>query len=189
IGGTQRRMGVIHALLNTVGLLLNVASLMVRRDGTNRGLARGLSAAGFLSSFCAAYVGGDLVYRKGQAVNRDAWVEGPEKFTDIAAAADLVDGQMHQYEVEGTAVVLVQDGDGLHAFAGICPHFGGPLWEGTLEDHCVTCPWHGSQFDIRDGSLLHGPSTHPVPHFQTRTRNGRIQVRIEPQGAAASADQ
>jgi nitrite reductase/ring-hydroxylating ferredoxin subunit len=179
IGGTQRRMGLAHALINVGGLVFTVASWLVRRSGGSLGLARGLSATGFSISTVAAYVGGELVYRKGQAVDRNAWVEGPERYTDTIAEADLTPGKMKMVEVENTPVVLLKDDDGLHAFAGICPHFGGPLWEGELDDHCVTCPWHGSQFDVRDGSLLQGPSTHPVPCFETRVRNGQVQVRLE----------
>ncbi|MDQ2808303.1 MAG: Rieske 2Fe-2S domain-containing protein [Chloroflexota bacterium] len=179
IGGAPRRMGLAHALVNVVGLTLNLASLVVRMRGGSRGIARALSAGGFVVNVAAAYVGGELVYRLGQAVNRDAWVEGPEQFTDVAAAVDLIPGKMKMVEVANTAVVLLKDGDGMHAFGGICPHIGGPLWEGELDGHCVTCPWHGSQFDVRDGKLLHGPSTHPVPCFEVREREGRIQVRLE----------
>ncbi len=179
IGGAQRRMGLAHALVNIVGLLLNVASLLVRMRGGSRSTARVLSAAGFTVNLTAAYIGGELVYRLGQAVNRAAWVSGPEKFTDVAAVSDLTLGKMKMVAVADTAVVLLKDGDGTHAFGGVCPHIGGPLWEGELDGHCVTCPWHGSQFDVRDGKLLHGPSTHPLPCFEVRERNGRIQIRLE----------
>lgn len=179
ISGAPRRMGLAHALINVVGLTLNVASLAVRLGGGSRGTARVLSAGGFMINTAAAYIGGELVYRLGQAVNRNAWVEGPTKFKDVAAASDLIVGKMKMVEVADTAVVLLKDADGLHAFGGICPHIGGPLWEGELDGHCVTCPWHGSQFDVRDGKLLHGPSTHPVPCFEVREREGRIQVRLE----------
>lgn len=179
IGGTQRRMGLLHALMNVTGLLLNTGSLIMRLSGGNRGTARSLSAAGYVASFAAAYVGGDLVYRKGQAVSRDAWIDGPDKYTDIAASAELADGKMHKYDVNNVSIVLIRHGDGLHAFAGTCPHFGGPLWEGKLDGHCVTCPWHGSQFDISDGRLLHGPSTHPIPCYDVRERNGRVEIRLE----------
>jgi nitrite reductase/ring-hydroxylating ferredoxin subunit/uncharacterized membrane protein len=179
VGGIQRKMGLAHGLLNAVSLVFYLGSLALRLGGGDRARARTLSAAGYLISATAAYVGGDLVYTVGQAVNRDAWVEGPEDYTDVAASGDLADGQMHKYDVAGQPVVLLRDADGLHAFNGTCPHFGGPLWEGELDGHCVTCPWHGSQFDVSDGRLLHGPSVYPVPCYDTRERDGRIEVRLE----------
>jgi nitrite reductase/ring-hydroxylating ferredoxin subunit len=39
---------------------------------------------------------------------------------------------------------------------------GGPLPEGTLQGHVVTCPWHGSQYDVRTGRALRGPYRLPI---------------------------
>ena len=179
IGGIQRRLGFVHGLLNIAALGFNTGSLALRLNGGNRGAARALSAVGYLIVTASAYIGDELVYQTGQAVNRQAWVEAPEKYTDVAAVADLEDGQMHRYDVENSPVVLVRLDDGIHAFNGVCPHFGGPLWEGTLEDHCLTCPWHGSQFDVGNGSLVTGPSAYPILCYDVRERDGRVQVRLE----------
>jgi nitrite reductase/ring-hydroxylating ferredoxin subunit/uncharacterized membrane protein len=181
VGGSHRRMGMAHALLNTVGLVLNVSSIGLRVSGSKpgRNMARVLSAAGYTSSALAAYVAGELVFNLGQGVNRNAWVDGPEKFTDITAVDDLPEGRMTHFDVDGEAVVVVSDEDGVHAFGGICSHYGCGLWEGELDDHTVTCQCHGSQFDIRDGSVLHGPATAPVPAYEVRTQDGRLQVRME----------
>jgi 3-phenylpropionate/trans-cinnamate dioxygenase ferredoxin subunit len=35
-----------------------------------------------------------------------------------------------------------------------CPHFGGDLSQGKLEGTVVTCPRHGSQFNMIDGSVV-----------------------------------
>jgi nitrite reductase/ring-hydroxylating ferredoxin subunit/uncharacterized membrane protein len=179
VEGVQRKVGLVHGLLNGVSLVFYLGSLALRLNGGDRARARTLSATGYLISATAAYIGGDLVFATGQAVNRNAWIEGPDDYTDLAASTDLADGKMHKYDLEDKTVVLLRDDDGLHAFNGICPHVGGPLWEGELDGHCVTCPWHGSQFDVSDGRLLHGPSVYPVPCYDTRERNGRIEVRLE----------
>lgn len=179
VGGSQRRMGMAHAILNVAGLGLNVGSMALRMGGRKRGMARTLSAGGYLVSALAAFVAGELIYKLGQAVNRNAWVESPEKFTNAAPVADLKQGEMLKVEVEGRPVVILQDEDGIHAFEGTCPHFGGPLWEGDLDGHTVTCPWHASQFDITDGSLIHGPATSPIPCYEVRKKGGNLQVRLK----------
>lgn len=179
-GGPQRRMGTAHALINVGGLALNVASLGLRMGGKkNRGLARTLSASGYVLSGLAAYVAGELVYNLGQAVNRDAWVDGPDKFTDIAAVTDLKADEMVKADLDGRPIVLLKHDDGIHAFDGTCPHFGCGLWEGTLDGHTVTCPCHGSQFDVTDGSLIHGPATSSVPSYDVRSSAGRVEVRLK----------
>ena len=179
VGGSHRRMGMAHALLNVGGLALNVTSLALRAGGKqNRGIARSLSTGGYLLNAAAAYVAGELVYNLGQAVNRTAWVDGPNKFTDVASLEDLREGEMVKVDFDGRPIVLLQHEDGIHAFEGTCPHYGCGLWEGTLEDHTLTCPCHGSQFDVRDGTLIHGPATAPVPSYDVRRRTGRVQIRM-----------
>ncbi|MEO6458178.1 MAG: Rieske 2Fe-2S domain-containing protein [Chloroflexia bacterium] len=181
IGGSQRRMGLAHGLINTVALVLNLTSLMLRTGGdkNSRGLARSLSTVGYLTTAVSAYVGGEMVYNLGTAVSRNAWREGPQKYTDVGAVEDLEEGKMVKFDLENDPVVLVQDEHGIHAFGGVCSHVGCGLWEGKLEGHVVTCQCHGSQFDITDGSVLHGPATDPVPAYQVRKYGGRIQVRME----------
>ena len=108
VGGVQRRMGLAHGLINTVGLMLNLISLGLRYGKGNRAAARNLSALAYVVASAAAYVGGDLVYRVGQGVSRDAWVDGPEDFTDLAAVADLADGKMHKYDAANTSIVMLK---------------------------------------------------------------------------------
>jgi nitrite reductase/ring-hydroxylating ferredoxin subunit len=58
-----------------------------------------------------------------------------------------------------------------------CSHLGGPLADGKLEGETVTCPWHGSKFSLRDGSVINGPATYSQPCFEVRVRNGQVEVR------------
>jgi nitrite reductase/ring-hydroxylating ferredoxin subunit/uncharacterized membrane protein len=182
-GGPRRRMGLAHAFMNVIALVLNVASLFLRLGSaggkSGRRTARSLSAAGYLTSAAAAFVAGELVYNLGQAVSRNSFVEGPDRFKDVADENELEDGVMTHVEVDEYHVVLVKHDDGLHAFGGICSHYGCGLWEGKLEDHTVTCQCHGSQFDIRDGRVIHGPATDPVPCYEVKTQIGRVMVKIE----------
>ena len=46
-----------------------------------------------------------------------------------------------------------------------CTHRGGPLNEGTLAGSTVTCPWHGSQFNVCTGAVLRGPATDPLKTY------------------------
>jgi nitrite reductase/ring-hydroxylating ferredoxin subunit len=75
-------------------------------------------------------------------------------------------------------VVIIRQGRGVHALAGRCSHMSGPLSDSDLEDGCLTCPWHGSKFRISDGSVARGPATAPQPVFETRVRDGVIQVLL-----------
>jgi nitrite reductase/ring-hydroxylating ferredoxin subunit len=60
-------------------------------------------------------------------------------------------------DAKGVPVLLVRSGGDICALAHTCSHLGGPLSEGKLEGDVVQCPWHGSRFNVRDGSVVDGP--------------------------------
>jgi len=51
------------------------------------------------------------------------------------------------------------------------------LHEGDIDGLGITCPWHGSRFDLTDGSVLRGPATAPQPSYEARVHDGKIEVR------------
>jgi nitrite reductase (NADH) small subunit len=57
----------------------------------------------------------------------------------------------------GLEVALFKINGNIYALNNECPHMGGPLGEGTIEDCIVTCPWHGWQFDVRTGDCENMP--------------------------------
>ncbi|MBN2075369.1 MAG: Rieske 2Fe-2S domain-containing protein [Dehalococcoidales bacterium] len=73
---------------------------------------------------------------------------------DVAAENDLSEGTMKAVTVEGQEVLLARTKDGFHAVGNICPHMKGRLSEGVLEGKIVTCPRHGSQFDVTNGEVI-----------------------------------
>jgi len=174
--GKERRTGLAHALLNSGALGLFLMSLSLRKSG-KRPAGIMASMAGYSMVLVSSYLGGDLVFRLGTQVNRNAWVEAPEDWTPAAADGDLAEGKMIKGEANGIPILLVRQNGRLYAMADTCPHAGGPLNEGTLEGRSVICPWHGSQFDLADGSIMHGPATVPPPLFETRTNDGQIEIR------------
>lgn len=174
--GKDRRIGLLHGLLNTGALALNVTSLLLRRKG-GRTPGVALSTLAYAIGNGAAFLGGELAYTKGVGVNHTAWDEAPVEFTVALDADALEDGKPVRGEAGGVAVVLVKQGDTVLALDATCTHAGGPLNEGTVDGDTITCPWHGSQFCLSDGKVLHGPATVPAIHFEARIRDGKVEVR------------
>lgn len=54
-------------------------------------------------------------------------------------------------------ILLVNAGNTFYALNNRCPHMGGSLADGRLEGTAVTCPRHGSSFDVRTGKVLQDP--------------------------------
>lgn len=75
---------------------------------------------------------------------------------------DIAAGEMHVFDVEGTKVSVASVGGQLHAFDDTCTHKACSLAKGKLDGTTVTCPCHGSQFDVTSGAVLRGPAQRPV---------------------------
>jgi nitrite reductase/ring-hydroxylating ferredoxin subunit/uncharacterized membrane protein len=178
--GRPRRIGSMHAILNSISAVLYVLSL-VMRGKRQRETGRTLSLLGFLVSAAAAYLGGHLVYGLKIGVDHSPDLGLPEDFTPVLSFDDLPENRMHRVVVGTQPVLLVRRGIRVYALSETCSHLGGPLSEGKLFDHnnapAVSCPWHGSEFSMKDGKLLSGPSTYIQPCFETRVVNGQIEIK------------
>jgi nitrite reductase/ring-hydroxylating ferredoxin subunit/uncharacterized membrane protein len=170
------RIGLVHGLLNLGATVLYATSLVMRRNGA-RAAGRGTALAGYLISALAAYLGGDLVYRDQIGVNHNNPVWTPLKFAPVLPDAELGEGDLRRVEVGERRIVLARQNGRVYALEERCSHLGGPLADGMLEDSCIQCPWHGSRFALEDGRPIDGPATIPQPCFETRVRNGQIEVR------------
>jgi nitrite reductase/ring-hydroxylating ferredoxin subunit/uncharacterized membrane protein len=179
-----RRLGALHALLNVTATGLMASSWLMRQQGRRKpGLA--LSTLGLSVNLASAWLGGELAYDLGIGVNHAAFEEPPSDWTEVAALDDLVDGSPRRVEADGTPVLLLRQGDRIRAIGATCPHLGGPLDEGAIERDTVTCPWHGSVFNLDDGALIHGPSMYPVSAFEVRVENGKVAIRANAERAGA----
>ena len=178
LSGGSRRMGMAHALLNTIGLVLSIASLILRAAG-RRNAGRLTFLAGYSVSGLAAHLGGELSYHYGLRVDQNAFQgSGPDGFTSVLDEDELTQDSMRQVEIEGTGVLLSRSLNGdVCAISSVCNHFGGPLEQGDREGDTVICPWHKSRFNLCSGEAIDGPAVFPQPLYETRVRDGKIEVK------------
>jgi 3-phenylpropionate/trans-cinnamate dioxygenase ferredoxin component len=83
-------------------------------------------------------------------------------YVSIAQAGELQDGEMKKVEVDGRELLLARVSGSYYAIDDRCPHMGGDLSQGELHGSVVTCPKHGSRFDVRDGRLVQWTDWHGV---------------------------
>src|SRR5437763_10046684 len=146
----SRRIGTVHALLNTMSLALNVASLVARKDG-HRSLGRVLSGVAYAGTLFSAHLGGHLSFGLGVRVNRTAFESPRDRYAPVCDESDLNGGKLVGVELEGESVVVSRSDETgeVCAIAATCSHLGGPLDHGERDGDVVTCPWHRSPLHLR----------------------------------------
>jgi len=175
-----RKIGVMHALLNVSATALYTTSYFLRKQKSSRKTAIGLAMLGYGVASLSAYLGGHLVYNEQVGVDHNLqFVDYPEDFVAVLPDNELAENSMRCVKAGEVPVLLARKNGELFAIAHTCSHMGGPLSEGDLlDDACVRCPWHGSVFSLKDGSVIDGPATIPQPKFDVRVNNGQIEVRL-----------
>ena len=86
---------------------------------------------------------------------------------------DLQDGEMRVFEDIGDyGIVVCRVGGELYAIEDNCSHADTPLSEGRLRSHNLTCPLHGTSFDVRTGEHSGPPAYEGVPCFKVKVEDG-----------------
>jgi nitrite reductase/ring-hydroxylating ferredoxin subunit/uncharacterized membrane protein len=174
--GRDRRLGLLHGLLQTVALAAAVTSVMLQLVGPLL-VAQILLAVALVISASSAYLGGHLVLGRGVMVDHTAWTRGPRGWVRAIQVTELSEGQPMPVTVEGRQILVSMTDGAVSAIENVCTHAGGPLSLGTIENGVVKCPWHGSCFRLRDGAVVKGPASHPQPMLEVRVAEGWLEVR------------
>ena len=167
----QQRVGLVHAATNGTAVALFVTALVRRANG---GSGRVPSVVGGVIAGVGALLGGHLGYRQALGANHaeDITHIGPAEWQPLGPVADLPEGEP------------VRRGAEVFVLADRCSHLSAALSDGELVDADgdarLVCPWHGSQFRVADGCVVHGPATASVPRFETRTIGQSVETRVVP---------
>ncbi len=94
----------------------------------------------------------------------------------VGSSKDVVAGKMCAFDVEGIAVNVANVGGRLYAIDDTCTHSGCSMAAGVLYGTTVTCPCHGSQFDMTSGAVLRGPARRPERSRLVQQRGEDILV-------------
>ncbi len=92
-------------------------------------------------------------------------------------AADIAPGECKLGRVGGEDVAIFNVEGKLYATQNSCTHEGGPLCEGALWGDIISCPWHGSEFNVRTGEVTQGPATTPLKIYNIEVINGAILIK------------
>lgn len=100
------------------------------------------------------------------------------KYVTVARLEDIKEGKPHCVEVEGKSLSVFKVGDNFYVTTGICTHAGGPICLGEIINGVVTCPWHGSQFEVSTGKVVRGPAESPLKIYKTRVNDAFLEADL-----------
>ena len=96
----------------------------------------------------------------------------------VTTLDQLENRELASFDVSGNRVAIARVGDALYGFGDICTHRECSLSKGNLEATTVTCPCHGSQFDVTTGEVLRGPAHEPVRSYPVRLEGDALRIDV-----------
>lgn len=97
---------------------------------------------------------------------------------EVGREADIPEGRPKCATAGQTALALFKIGGKVYCLDNHCTHVGGPLCRGLLKQFVITCPLHGSRFDVRAGQVVGGPASRPVRSYATTIEEGKVFVDL-----------
>jgi nitrite reductase/ring-hydroxylating ferredoxin subunit len=104
-----------------------------------------------------------------------AWVS-------LCEIAELTEDQGKYVQMDGHELAVFLHGGKPYVLDNTCPHAGGPLWEGSIENGCCVCPWHSWSFRLENGQLRDAPgikiTTYPTRVFERAGQSPLLQADL-----------
>jgi nitrite reductase/ring-hydroxylating ferredoxin subunit/DMSO/TMAO reductase YedYZ heme-binding membrane subunit len=100
-------------------------------------------------------------------------------FVEVCRLGDIPEKRAQVVTLSGERVAVFKYDGRVSALSNVCQHQNGPLGEGRILDGCVTCPWHGFQYDPETGASP-APFEERVPTFRVRLDGERVLVHPDP---------
>jgi sulfoxide reductase heme-binding subunit YedZ len=165
-------LAVAFGLVTVLGLHLTAAGREVAADRETDRISRGDEA--HASQF-----------EKDQSVVSPA--AATEGYVDACAVADIPENRARIVCLSGERVAIFKYDGKISVVSNVCQHQNGPLGEGKIVFGCITCPWHGYQYQPETGASP-PPFAEKVPTFNVRVKNGRVFVHPKPNPAGTRAE-
>ena len=108
-------------------------------------------------------------------------------FVEVCTVDEIPENRACMATVSGERVAVFKYDGKVSAISNVCQHQNGPLGEGEVIDGCITCPWHGFQYDPETGASP-PPFTEKVPTFNVKIVDGMVFVDKKPNEAGTRVE-
>jgi uncharacterized membrane protein/nitrite reductase/ring-hydroxylating ferredoxin subunit len=184
---SAKKRATKHALLNFAMLLVFTIALLLRQDkNISFYIILILELSGVILLTIAGWLGGTLVHRNQIGVdhryaNAGKWKEETLKGAgaiELKNMERLGINQMKLLHVNDKRIVVARTESEFVAFDDHCTHRGASLADGAMMCGTIQCPWHGSQFNIKTGEVMAGPSTAPLQIYKIESREQKFYLQL-----------
>jgi uncharacterized membrane protein/nitrite reductase/ring-hydroxylating ferredoxin subunit len=185
---SAKKRGARHGLLNVTMIILFAVALVLRNgEEPSFSVITALETVGIILLFISGWLGGTLVYRNQIGVDvryaqagkwKEQYLDKSNKPIEVAKSDELKLNQMKLLHIDGKRLVLCLTEKGYAVFNDRCTHKGGSLAGGSMICNTVQCPWHGSQFDVRDGLVKAGPAKENILAYNVTVSQGKVFLTL-----------
>lgn len=99
-------------------------------------------------------------------------------FVKLCDKSVLSLGELRAFKIKGHEVLAANVDGKVFCLDASCTHAGAPLAEGSLSGEVLTCPWHYSQFNITNGTVLGGPAYKPLRNYLVEEREHSVFIDL-----------
>ncbi len=99
-----------------------------------------------------------------------------DDFYVVAATSEVPEGGQLYVELNGEEILVCQHEGNYYAISYYCSHAEFTLEGGYLRNGCITCPYHGAEFSLTDGSVQAPPAFEPIKTYPIKIENDTIKL-------------
>jgi len=97
----------------------------------------------------------------------------------VGKTIDIPEGKITHITAAGKEILVANVDGNYYATGNVCTHAGAELHEGRLNGKELTCPWHGSKWDITTGELVWFPQKlKALGNYKVNVENDTIYVEV-----------
>jgi 3-phenylpropionate/trans-cinnamate dioxygenase ferredoxin subunit len=101
------------------------------------------------------------------------------EFLPIADTTDIELGHSQSVHLNGIDILICHAEDGFFAVEDLCTHSMSPLCGGLINGNYITCPLHGAEFDLTDGSVQSPPAFEDLRTFKLKIDGTSISINSD----------
>ena len=185
---SAKKRATKHGLTNiTMLILFCIAAYYRRGENASSTVILALEGVGFILMCIAGWMGATLVYRNQIGVDpryahagkwKEETIRPSGEPMEVATKDELKVNQMKLLHIGKKRIVIARTEKGYVAFDDRCTHKGGSLAGGSMICGTVQCPWHGSQFDVNNGSVAAGPAKAKIAVYKISESQGKVFLTL-----------